>query len=104
MTLVEEAVSVMRVEIRGTRRSSVKGSEIDTTPLVNWLATSLLSPPYLESPQVTTEPSLFSAAKAKPVEKIWVTPDVSLLLTLLLSPPKLPQVTTEPSLFSAAKA
>jgi hypothetical protein len=38
-----------------------------------------------------------------------VTPEASLLLTLLLSPPALedldpPQVTTEPSLFNAAKA
>jgi hypothetical protein len=38
-----------------------------------------------------------------------VTPDASLLLTLLLSPPELealdpPHVTTEPSLFNAAKA
>jgi uncharacterized protein YlzI (FlbEa/FlbD family) len=59
-----------------------------------------------ELPQVTTEPSLLSAANAYNVEYIWVTPDVSLLLTILLFPPRLesPQVTTEPSLLSAANA
>jgi hypothetical protein len=40
-----------------------------------------------ELPQVTTEPSLFSAANAAEAEKIWVTPDVRLLLRLLLFPP-----------------
>ncbi|WP_228051753.1 hypothetical protein, partial [Sphaerospermopsis aphanizomenoides] len=55
---------------------------------------------------MTTEPSLFSAAKALSLENIWVTPDTSLHFTLLLSPPdpEFPQVTTDPSLFSAAKA
>ena len=53
-----------------------------------------------------TEPSDLSAAKAKSVEKSWVTPDWSSLLTELLSPPALesPQVMTEPSDLSAAKA
>ena len=34
-----------------------------------------------------TEPSSFSAAKARQVEKIWETPELSWLLTLLLLPP-----------------
>ena len=50
------------------------------------------------------EPSAFNAAKAWVVEKIWLTPELSWLATVLLSPPYHPQVTTEPSALSAAKA
>jgi len=55
---------------------------------------------------VMTEPSLFNAAKAESVEKIWETPAARREATAVLSPPakELPQVTTEPSLFKAAKA
>ena len=70
------------------------------------MLTLLLSPPCEEFPQVTIEPSFFSAAKALLLEKSWVTPEDSSALTLLLSPPleESPQVMTEPSYFSAAKA
>ena len=47
------------------------------TPDVNELATELLSPPYLISPHVTTDPSFFNAAKALPLETISITPVVS---------------------------
>ncbi|MEB3331749.1 MAG: hypothetical protein VKI83_04570, partial [Synechococcaceae cyanobacterium] len=57
-----------------TTRSSVNGFAKATTPEPSWLATPLLLPPEPESPQVTTEPSLFRAAKANPVEKICTTP------------------------------
>ena len=57
------------------------------TPELSWLATALLLPPEPEYPQVTTEPSAFSAAKASSVEKIWLTPERSWLATALLSPP-----------------
>ena len=50
-------------------QSSVDGLANPTTPLDRSLATELLSPPYDESPQVTTEPSFFKAAKARSVEK-----------------------------------
>ena len=63
-------------------------------------------PPALDSPQVTTEPSVFSAAKAEAVEYTFVTPELRLDATAVESPPLAarPQVTTEPSAFSAAKA
>ena len=53
-----------------------------------------------------TEPSDLSAAKAKPVEKIWTTFVPSKVATAELLPPWLesPQVMTEPSDLSAAKA
>ena len=69
--------------------------------------TAVLSPPEKESPQVTTEPSLFKAAKALSVEKIWETPEARLLATARLLLPVSwndPHVPTEPSLFKAAKA
>lgn len=37
-------------------------------------------PPEAESPQVTTEPSDFKAAKADPVEKMLTTPELILLV------------------------
>ena len=67
-----------------TRRSSWKGSAKETTPPWSWEATLLLFPPREESPQVMTEPSSLSAAKAEPVEKIWLTPPWSWEATLLL--------------------
>ena len=53
-----------------------------------------------------TEPSSLSAAKARSVEKIWLTPEESEEATADESPPSLedPQVITEPSFLSAAKA
>ena len=62
--------------------------------------------PCSKSPQVTTEPSDFSAAKASVVEYTAVTPELRLDATYVESPPlpELPQVTTEPSDFRAAKA
>ena len=76
------------------------------TPEASLLVTLLLSAPYLESPQLTTEPFDLSAAKARSVEKIWVTPELRKLLTALLLPPNdaLPQVATDPLDLSAAKA
>ena len=70
------------------------------------------------SPQTTTEPSVFNAAKAVAVEEISTTPPVnlsatetplpplSLLLSKLGSAPNapLPQTTTEPLVLSAANA
>ena len=55
---------------------------------------------------MTTDPSDLSAAKAKPVEKIWTTFVPSKVATAELLPPWLesPQVMTEPSDLSAAKA
>ena len=54
--------------------SSVKGLAMPTTPLRRLAATLLLSPPPPSpvelNPQVTTEPSNLSAAKAVLVEKI----------------------------------
>ena len=69
-------------------------------------ATAEESPPREEKPQVTTDPSAFSAAKALPFEYTAVTPEVRLDATAVELPPVpgLPQVTTEPSDFSAAKA
>ena len=64
--------------------SAAKALEVEKiwlTPERSWLATALLSPPPMESPQVTTEPSAFSAAKATLVEKIWLTPELSWLAT-----------------------
>ena len=67
---------------------------------------ALLFPPPQDSPQVTTEPSILSAAKAYAVEKICLTPGlIRAALSLLITPPEeLPQATTKPSLFSAANA
>ena len=53
---------------------------------------------------MTTDPSVFKAAKAAGVDYICVTPAVKLELTLDASPPQSPQVTTDPSVFKAAKA
>ena len=55
---------------------------------------------------MTTLPSFLSAAKARSVEKISVTPELKLEATEELSPPYelLPQVTTLPSILRAAKA
>ena len=101
---VKAALSCAAMSEIRTNRSSVKGVAKPTT-LLSKLSTLMLSPPEPALPQVTTEPSLSSAAKAESVEKIWETV-WPLKLTLLLSPPEpaLPQVTTEPSLSSAAKA
>ena len=69
--------------------------------------TSEESPPDMESPQVTTEPSFFKAAKANWLDEIDVTPEARSPPTgLEESPPKKdpPQVTTEPFDFRAAKA
>ncbi|ELP52955.1 hypothetical protein O53_4684 [Microcystis aeruginosa TAIHU98] len=44
------------------------------TPDARLLLTPLLSAPEKPAPQVTTEPSLFRAANAQLLEKIWVTP------------------------------
>ena len=46
-----------------------------------------LSPPHALCPQVTTVPSLLSAAKAQSLEKISVTPELKLEATEELSPP-----------------
>ena len=60
-----------------------------TTPLVSSEATNdLRYPPYLESPQATTDPSVLSAAKAKLLEKTLTTPLVSLSATDEAPPPK----------------
>jgi hypothetical protein len=63
-------------------------------------------PPRVDVPQVTTEPSVFNAAKASPVEYRRATPDVREADTEELFPPSLlaPHVTTDPFDFSAAKA
>ena len=45
-----------------------------TTPELIWLLILLLSPPKRVSPQVTIEPSALSAAKARKLEKTWLTP------------------------------
>lgn len=60
----------------------------------------------VESPQVTTDPSRFRAAKAPEFAAMAVTFEERLAATEEESPPKLaePQVTTDPSLFKAAKA
>jgi hypothetical protein len=60
------------------------------TTSCNWLATALLSPPWLATPQVTSEPSARSAVKAEPVENTCVTSIVpsSAAATALLSPPR----------------
>ena len=49
--------------------------------------TELLSPPEVDEPHVTTEPSLFRAANASSVENISVTPELKEDDTALLSPP-----------------
>ena len=54
---------------------------------VNSLVTVELSPPLSASPQVTTEPSSFRAAKAPSALTIELTPLVKLLATAELSPP-----------------
>ena len=69
--------------------------------------TSEESPPDMESPQVTTEPSFFKAAKAHWVDEIDVTPEArSPPVGKVESPPKMapPQVTTDPFDLRAAKA
>ena len=69
--------------------------------------TSEESPPDMESPQVTTEPSFFKAAKANWLDEIDFTFEVRLPPTgFEESPPKKtpPQVKTEPFDFRAAKA
>ena len=75
------------------------------TPLDKSSDTPLESPP-LVFPQVTTEPSVLRAAKARLLEKISITPLDKSPDTLLESPPwfEFPQVTTEPSILIAAKA
>ena len=99
-----ETARLMLGSASNTSRSSVKGLAKATT-FVSQGATPLLSPPTQSSPQVTTVPSALRAAKAKPVEKICVTPELSWPATPLLSLPELvPQVTTEPSALRAAKA
>ena len=102
------AASCAVMSVDRTNRSSVNGLAKPTT-LLRRLATLLLLPPEISSPQETTEPSLRRAAKANPVEKIWVTVRSlasPLKSTKLLLPPEAgsPQVTTEPSLRRAAKA
>ena len=69
-------------------------------------STALESPPKFELPQVTTEPTVLRAAKARLLEKISITPMDKSPDTLLESPPwfELPQVTTEPSVLIAPKA
>ena len=63
--------SVIEMIVGGnSSRSSVKGLAKPTTPL----SPSGAVPPQASTPQETTVPSLFRAAKAKPLEKIWVTP------------------------------
>ena len=57
------------------------------TPLDNSEATLLESPPLEPSPQVTTEPSFLSAAKASALEYILLTPLDNSEATLLESPP-----------------
>ena len=76
------------------------------TPPLSCVATLLLSPPAVRSPQVTTELCSFNAAKAYRVENTWLMPLLSSMPALLLTPPYAasPYVTTEPSCFSAAKA
>ena len=102
------AASCAVMSVDRTNRSSVNGLAKPTT-LLRRLATLLLLPPEISSPQETTEPSLRRAAKAETVEKIWETvrsPASPLKSTEMLSPPEAgsPQVTTEPSLRRAAKA
>ena len=65
------------------------------------------SPPDISSPQVTTEPLLFKAAKANWVDAIDLTPEVRFPPTgKEETPPEngIPQVTTEPFDLRAAKA
>ena len=78
-------------------RSSLNGSANDTTP-----PGMDSPPPVLKEPQVTTEPSSFSAANAPMLETICVTPLPSLAASGGV-PVNRPQVATEPSLFNAAK-
>ena len=68
--------------------------------------TAVEFPPESALPHVTTEPLLFNAAKADPVEYTAVTFEVRLPVTAVEFPPleSKPQVTTEPLVFSAAKA
>ena len=47
------------------------------TPDESSEATFVESAPLAESPHVTTEPSCLRAAKAVPLEKIWLTPELS---------------------------
>ena len=77
-----------------------------TTPEVSEEEIADESPPSSESPQVMTEPSSLSAAKAYIDEKIWLTPEVREEEIADESPPRDedPQVMTEPSSLSAAKA
>ena len=74
------------------------------TPM-SWSWAAALSPPQLEAPQVTTDPSARIAAKAPPVAWICCTP-LSWSWTAELSPrlSGSPQVTTDPSARIAAKA
>ena len=76
------------------------------TPELKSELTELLSPPVSESPHVTTEPSDFKAANAKPLGQMSMTPELKSELTELLPPPQAesPHVTTEPSDFKAANA
>jgi hypothetical protein len=76
------------------------------TPELRLEATDDESPPKKGTPQVTTEPSAFSAAKASRFEYKAVTPELRLEATDDESPPKkgTPQVTTEPLEVIAAKA
>ena len=59
-----------------------------------------------EDPQVITDPSVFTAAKASPVEYTATTPLDMFKDTEEESPPRQesPQVITDPSFFTAAKA
>ena len=58
-----------------------------STPEVRLDETAEESPPEAECPQVTTEPSAFSAAKAYGFENTCVTPPESDLATAEESPP-----------------
>jgi hypothetical protein len=58
-----------------------------STPEVRLDETAEELPPQPESPQVTTEPSAFSAAKACGFENTCVTPPASELATAEESPP-----------------
>ena len=86
--------------------SSSNGLASDRTPLANCAATALLLPPLVLFPHVTTEPSVFRAAKAPLFANTVWTPLASCPATALLFAPwaLLPQVTTEPSVFNAANA
>ena len=56
---------------------SIKGMPVEctaTTPLDIFENTEEESPPLQESPQVITDPSIFTAAKAEPVEYTATTP------------------------------